>query len=196
MTRRAAAGWALTALVWAVIALPRALWAHELPGSSATLVVRDGGLVELRLLVPWSDVLRAEWMPKATPESFLGSTANQAEAVFARAFERVTARLGRELVVYANGTRPIGFAHWVWPTAREVQSALRNELMERLAMPTADHHAARLVATADALCGRSLESVELQTAPLLGPMLVTAYRPAESLVRAGARSISFRVVKP
>jgi hypothetical protein len=181
--------------VVAVMALtsPAALHAHELPGASATVVVRDGGFVELRLLVPWSELLHAQWMPRATAEVFLGTIANQSPAAFARTFAQITARLERELRLVANGSRQLAFERWHWPAAADVQAALKAELMMRLATPGADQHGERLLTTADVQSGASLASVQLQTSSLLGPTLVTAYRPTEQMVRAGGRSAAVPV---
>lgn len=157
------------------------------------MVVRDGGFVELRLLVPWSEVLRAQWMPRATPEIFLGTAVNQPAAAFARAFAQLTAQVERELHLVTNGTRAVPFSRWHWPSAADVQTALRTELMARLAAPSADHHGERLMATADVKGDAALASVQLQTARVLGPVLVTAYRPVEQLVGVGARSAPMAV---
>jgi hypothetical protein len=177
-------------------ALPRDARAHDLLGTSATLVVRDGGFVELRLLVAWSDVLRARWMPRATPEVFLGSVANQSPAAFARAYAQVLTQVEHDLRLVANRHRELPFAHWRWPAPADVQSALRTELMARLATPSADVHAERLASTADVDCAVPLTGVQLQSAAVLGPVLVTTYRPAQQFVRAGARSTLFVVSKP
>ena len=139
-------------------------------------------------MIPWSDVLRAHWMPRATPEVFLGTMSSQSPAAFAREFAKVTTRIERELRVVANGSQVLPFGHWRWPAAAEVQATLRTELMARLAAPTSDNHSERLPATADVMCSTTLTGVQLQLAAVLGPVLVTAYRPVEQMVPVGARS--------
>jgi hypothetical protein len=184
------------ATLMGMLMMPRAVRAHDLPGASATLVVRDGGFVELRLQLPWSELLQRQWMPRATPEQFLTVMVNQPPAAFAKRVLTVQAVLARELRVIANGTRTQPFTRWRWPSPAEVQNAMRTELMARLAMPGADHHAERMLVQAEVRLGSGLSAVQLQTAALLGPTLLTTYRPSEQWVGVGARSAPVPVGRP
>ena len=169
--------------------------AHELAGTSATLVVRDGGHLDLRLQVPWADVLRAQWMPKASPQLFLAQVVNQPSADFARNLTRVHAALERGARVVADADAPVAFARWQWPTAVEVQEALRRELMSRLADGARFEHVSRLAVTSDVVLARSPATVRLQLPPALGPTLVTIYHPQEQWVKAGELSAPFSLVR-
>ena len=169
--------------------------AHELAETSATLVVRDGGHLDLRLQVPWADVLRAQWMPKASPQLFLAQVVNQPNADFARSLARVRAALERGARVVAVADTPVAFARWQWPTAVEVQEALRRELMSRLADGERFEHLSRLAATSDVVLARSPATVRVQLPPALGPTLVTIYHPQEQWVKAGELSAPFSLVR-
>ena len=191
-------GWgvAVLAIALSLLMMPRAAWAHDLPGASATLVVRDGGFVELRLQLPWSELLQRQWMPRATPEQFLTVMVNQPPAAFAKRLLAVQSLLERELRVIGNGTRVQPFTRWRWPSPAEVQNAMRTELMARLAMPGADHHAERMLVQAEVRVPGGLAAVQLQTAAILGPTLLTTYRPIEQWVGVGARSAPVPVGRP
>ncbi len=178
-----------TAIVLLALCVPlRVTQAHELPGTSATLVVREGGFVELRLQLPWSELLHRQWMPGATPEQFLTVMVNQPAAVFAKRLLALQGTVERELRLIGNGTRAQPFTRWEWPSPASVQGAMRTELMARLAMPGGDHHAERMAARAELRMGVNVTTVQWQSVPLLGPTLVTAYRPVEQWVGTGARS--------
>ena len=169
--------------------------AHELAETSATLVVRDGGHLDLRLQVPWADVLRAQWMPQASPQLFLAQVVNQPSADFARNLTRVHAALERGARVVADADAPVAFARWQWPAAVEVQQALRRELMSRLADGARFEHFSRLAATADVVLARSPATVRVQLSAALGPTLVTIYHPQEQWVKAGEMSAPFSLVR-
>ena len=170
--------------------------AHELPGTSATLVVRDGGFVQLKLQLPWSDVLHRVWMPDAQMAAFLGAVVNQSPTAFAASLAKVQAALAREVRVSGNDGAPMVLTRWVWPSAIEVQTALRTELMARLATPTADHHGERFTANAEVRLGTELTTVQLQTSASLGPTLLIVYRPIEQWLGVGARSAPAPVRRP
>ena len=169
--------------------------AHELAETSATLVVRDGGHLDLRLQVPWADVLRAQWMPRVSAQQFLAQVVNQPNAEFARSLARVQTALERAARVKADADAPVAFARWQWPTAVEVQEALRKELMSRLADRDRFEHLSRLAATADVVLARNPATVRVQLPAVLGPTLVTIYQPMEQWVKAGDMSAPFSLVR-
>ena len=181
-------GVGVLATVCLLVATP--VMAHDLADASATLIVRDGGHLQLRLQVPWADVLRAQWMPKASTPEFLAKVVSMPRAEFARDLIRVQAVFERDARVVADHGRPLVFARWRWPSATEVQEALRRELMSRLADGDRFEHFSRLSATSDLALGRSPVAVRLGLPAALGNALVTVYRPAEQWVKAGAWSAS------
>ena len=89
----------------------------------------------------------------------------------------------------------MAFARWQWPTAVEVQEALRRELMSRLADGERFEHLSRLAATSDVVLARSPATVRVQLPPALGPTLVTIYHPQEQWVKAGELSAPFSLVR-
>lgn len=161
---------------------------HELTAASVTLVVRDGGHVEVRLQVPWAEVLRRAWRPDADRAAFLGEVAAMPAAEFAgrvAVVERALAQEARIAGDEATGVAPTG---WRWPAPEALREALKRELMSRLALGADFEHASRLPATADARLARSPRAVRVRLSPLLGPTLVTVVQPREQWVAPGAWS--------
>jgi hypothetical protein len=153
--------------------------------ASATLTVRSGGHVELRLQVPWAEVLREAWAPGRSMAEMLGQIASEPAAVFARRYGALTNQLARGIRLFDPSARGIGFVRWQWPSAAAVQQALRDELMSRLVDGAAFRHASRLPATAEATVAAPVPSVRLGLPPQLGPALVTVVRPEEQWVGRG-----------
>ena len=179
---------AASVAIAAVLLAPPAGDAHELAEASATLVVRDGGHVELRLQVPWAVVLHQRIMPGAAMQEFLVRMTNLRPAEFATQLTAVQGRIERETKLTAEPGKPAAFQNWHWPAAGEVQDAMRRELMSRLADGANFEHASRLSAAAETVVGRERSSARLVLAPLLGPALLTVIRPHEEWMRAGEPS--------
>lgn len=171
------------------------LSAHELADASATLVVRDGGYVQLRVQIPWAEVLRATWMPNRPMQEFLVVVTNQSRADFARQFDGVAKNIERNTKLVADATAPVTFVRWQGNVAADVQDALKRELMSRLAEGDRFEHASRLAATAEVTIGHEISSVRLQLPPSFGPSLVTVYRPEERWVKPGEYSAPINVTR-
>ena len=124
-TRTAARGRRIRTVLLATVGLLVAtpVMAHDLADASATLIVRDGGHLQLRLQVPWADVLRAQWMPKASPPEFLAKVVSLPRAEFARDLVRVQATLERDARVVADNGPPVVFARRQWPSANSQRSS-------------------------------------------------------------------------
>lgn len=197
MTRRCAAGGARRALMaclmlWAVPAAVAIAAGtarrHELAEASATVVVRDGGHVELRLQVPWADVLRRAWQPRAELVPFLGEVVALPPATLARRLAAVQRALAAEARVAGDDPAGAPLGRWQWPSPEVLRTALQRELMSRLADGAAFEHASRLAATAEGKLARSPRSVRLRLPMLLGPVLVTVLQPREQWVPPGGWS--------
>ena len=171
----------------------RLVEAHELSETSATLVLRDGGHVELRLQVPWAQVLREQWVPGVTMEEFLVRVGNQRPAEFARELTQVENGIERSTRFVIDGGAPAALSNWQWPAAAVVQEALRRELMSRLADGDRFEHASRLPALAEQTVGREPASVRFQLPVALGPALLTVYRPTEQWLKPGEVSAPISV---
>jgi hypothetical protein len=168
------------------------LQAHELTETSATLVIRDGGHLSLRLQVPWATVLQARLAPGRPAVELLGQLAAEPAPTFARRYSAVIALIARDTHALDPQGRPVAFVHWQWPSAAQVQEALRRELMARLADPVNFAHQSRLAATAEVtLQARASGQARLRLPTLLGPALLTITRPREEWLRGGAPSAPF-----
>lgn len=165
---------------------------HELEEASVALVVRPDGLVSLRLQVPWATVLRAAGDRRLDAVAFLTEAVARPPGAFARDVARVTAQVERELRL-VEGPMPRAFTRWRWPSAAEVQGALREELMSRLAEGPAFRHASRLPASAELQAGRAAAGARLVVPALLGPVLLTVSHPHEELLAPGGTSAAFRL---
>jgi hypothetical protein len=170
--------------------------AHELAETSATLIVRDGGHVELRLHIPWSDVLRSRWMPGVPMEEFLVRVTSQPEADFKRDLLRVEADVERDARVVGDGGAPSPLGRWQWPASSAVQGALKRELMSRLVDRDRFEHASRLPVSAEVTLARGPATVSLRLPGVLGPALLTVYRPAEQWLSPGQWSTPVPVAAP
>lgn len=169
---------------------------HELAEASATVVVRDGGHVELRLQVPWSDVLRRAWQPRAQPVPFLGEVVALAPTVLARRLDDLQRRLAADTRVAGGDETGVPLGRWQWPAPEALRDALQRELMSRVADGSAYEHASRLPATAEAKLPRSPRAVRVRLSALLGPALVTVLQPREQWVAPGAWSVPAPLTAP
>lgn len=157
----------------------RAVAAHEIAEAAATVVVRDERHVELRLTVPWADVLHRRMMPTRTRMEFLQRVVSGPTAEIAAAIAAVQAEVERGTRLRTDGAG-VAFTHWRWPSTREVRDAMRTELMSRMA-GDADTHPSRLLSTAEAISG-NVPAARLSFGRALGPVLLTVVRPREEWV--------------
>lgn len=178
---------------------PRSLPAHELEESAVTLVVREGGALEVRVLCTWSRLLMAPLPAAATAEDrrtrLLRLTAEPATQ-FAVRYDRLRRSLEAGIVArLADKSRRV-FGGWQWPRAAEVQEALRQEMMAEATGGDRDHHASRLMATARLVVGPRAESVQVELPRSLGPVLFTLIRPEEQWLAPAQTSPSVPLRRP
>lgn len=183
---------ALAAVLGASIPVGSAA-AHDLAETSATLIVRDGGHLELRLQVPWAEVLRDRWMHGTAMPDFLARVTSRPAAEFARDVAVVMRGIEQGVRLRSDRGRVVSFVRWQWPTGSEIQAALRKELMSRLALGNRFEHASRLGGAAEVRLGPAPEAVQLELPPWLGPALLTVSRPAEEWLRPGQPSGPIRI---
>jgi hypothetical protein len=164
--------------------------AHELGEASVALIVRPDGLIDARIMVPWATVLQARVAPRLDPVAVLTQLVNPPAAQFARTIGAVEAEIARDLRL-ADAGRGLTFARWQWPTASEIQAALREELMSRLADGAAFRHASRLAATASVRPTSPATQARLLVPAVLGPVLLTVTHPIEQLIPRGGPSAPF-----
>ena len=181
-------------LVWA--GAPAVVAAHELEEASATLTIRSGGHVALRLQVPWAELLRTTVAPGRPMVDLLGQLASEPAAAFARRYATLTNRLAVGTRLLSSAGTGIAFTRWHWPEAAIVQQALRDELMSRLVDGAAFRHASRLAAEAEATVPAPIPAVRLGLPPQLGPALVTVVRPEEQWVGRGGLSTAIDLRSP
>lgn len=173
-------------LVAALLVAPVTPEVHELNEAAATLVVREGGHVELRLLVPWADVLRQRLMPGQPMADFLARVTSERSPDVARAIAAIESEIARATSLRRSGGPPVRFTGWRWPTDTAIEAALREELMARLSGGESSHPS-RLQVTAEAVVP-ARSSVRVTFGPALGPVLLTVVHPEEAWVPAGATS--------
>lgn len=194
MTRRRrahAAVWRWTGTAACAVVLvmgaPRPAQAHELGETAVTLVVREGGAVELRLLCTWSRILAPD-TPSDTPSDTPASSgarerlmrlAAEPAPTFAARIVRLQRTLEAAVVARAGTASPQRFIAWQWPAPAAIQEALRQELMAAVTGNGADHHASRLMATARLVLGPAVPTLQVLLPPQLGPVLFTTLRPEE-----------------
>lgn len=178
---------------------PIAVHAHELTESAVTLVVRDGGALELRVLCTWSRLLTDSPRAAASADerrAALMRLAAEPAAQFATRYDRLRRALVAGIAArLADGsTRP--FVSWQWPRATEVHDALRQEMMAEATGGDRDHHASRLMATARLVLGPRAESVRVELPRLLGQVLFTSMRPDEQWLAPAQSSPAVALRRP
>lgn len=183
MTRRVVGALALLLCTVGGVAV-----AHELAEPSITLSVREGGFVGVRVQVPWSAVLRRRFFPAMNVAQALGTLASLPSADFATKLQDAQRDIERTLLVRANGAPPRVLARYVWPSAGEVQQALRTEMMERVATTDGSGHAVRFPVSAELQLSSTVRTVQVQPPAVFGATMVTLQRPVERMVRGGAMS--------
>jgi hypothetical protein len=191
MTRRVLGAVLLLVCVVAGVAA-----AHELAEPSITLTVREGGFVGVRVQLPWSAVLRARFFPAMNATQALGTLASLPPASFAAKLLDAQRDIERTLLVRANGAPPRGLARYVWPSAGDVQQALRTEMMERMATPDGSGHAVRFPVSAELQLSSTVRSVQVQPPAVFGATMITLQRPVERMVRGGAMSSPIAIPVP
>lgn len=178
---------ALTVAVSAGIAAT----AHELPESSATVIVRDGGQVELRLQIPYAEVMQRALAPQQRPEAFLGVYANMPAPAFEQAASRVQTEIVRDTRLVADG-RTAELRQWRFPSAEAIKASLQTLVMARI-VGNAGQEVPRLAVTASAIVMPSARAVQLRLPVPFGRALVTVSHPSEQWVEKGALSRPFPI---
>lgn len=171
----------------ACVLLSVALGAHDLTESSALLTVRDSGIVELRLTIPYDDVLRRATMPNQPLPVFLAAFSSAADRAVAGALTTLHEHVHRETRVMADG-RPVPLTAWEWPDVGLVRTGFRRAAM--MATVGTHEHMERLTVTARGQLagGAPIRQVQIQLPEQLGPALVTVIHPEERWIKGGALS--------
>lgn len=163
--------------------------AHELEETAVTLVVREGGALELRLVCTWSRLLLADRVatPAAAREQ-LARLAAESDTRFATRVNALRRTIESSVRARAVGNTHQAFTAWQWPAARAVQEAIRQELMAAMTGGAGDHHASRMTTTARLVVGPTTPAVQLELPKQLGPVLLTVVRPQEQWLAPGQPS--------
>lgn len=171
----------------ACVLLAVALGAHDLTETSATFTVRDSGVVELRLAIPYDEVLRRTTMPKQPLPVFLAAFSSAGDRSVAAALTTLHEHVRRNTRVVADG-RPVPLTAWEWPDVGLVRSGFRRAAM--MATVGTHDHMERLTVTARGQLtgGSPIRQVQVQLPEQLGPTLVTVLHPEERWLRGGALS--------
>lgn len=183
--------WWQAMLLAALFVLPvRRATAHELQETAITLVVREGGALDLRVTCTWSRLLLASGAAGTTEgaRAAVARLAAEPEAAFAARVDAVRRALEARVRLQMGAGVRRAFIGWQWPSASVVQEALRQETMAAMTGGGGDHHASRLTATARLVVGPKIPSVQLDLPPQLGAVLLTVSRPKEQWLAPGQSS--------
>lgn len=175
----------LTCIALVVGVLAAAPPAHDLAQSSALVTVRDTGLLELRLSVPYEEALHASAMPRQPQPLFLASVSSMTDARVAALLDAFQAALQRGTRVVADG-RTVPLTSWQWPAHGQVRATIRQAAM--IATLGVHDHVERLTITATGRTTALPRQVQLQVPAAVGPVLLTVVRPQEQWLRSGALS--------
>lgn len=180
-----------TALRWILLVccalVPAGMTAHELGESSATLTVRDAGVVELRLAVPYDEVLRRTTMPNQPRPIFVAAFSSATDASVSSTLTALHDRLRRGTHIVADG-HEVPLTAWQWPDTGAVRTQFRRAAM--MTTVGAHEHMERLtvLARGQVTGGASIRQVQVQVPELLGPALVTVLHPDERWLKGGVLS--------
>lgn len=179
-------------LGWRAALVLAAGWsAHEIGQATLTVAFRDGGRGDLKLVVPWAIVLQRRFAPAESVEGYLARTA-QDDAALAAAVATVEREIETGLLMVPEGEKPIRLGGWRWPAPGDIRDSLRRELMSRLALGDRFEPASRLESRAEVEVGRAA-SIQVRIPAVLGPAVVTVFRPVERWVPAGSLSGPVRI---
>lgn len=170
-----------------------AILAHELPDASATVIVREGGYVQIRMQVPYADVMNRVMAPQQLSPAFVAAKVNVPAAEFERDVARVNAIIARETALVADGGRPVPLRRWQWPAADQIHQAFRTAMMAAIAAPGRHDHLPRFTVIADGQLAGGIRAVQVRLPVALGAALVTAYHPQERWVTPGQLSPALEI---
>lgn len=158
----------------------QSLVAHELQEAAATVIVRDARHAELRLTLPWADLLHQRLMPTRSRTDVLQRLTSGPTGPLTTAIAVLRREVEASVRLQLDGRPPMAFTRWRWPSEETIRAALRTELMARLA-GDAETHPARLVTTSEVIAS-DLPSARIVFGRVLGPVLLTVQRPREEWV--------------
>lgn len=165
-------------LVWATAG------AHELQENRATLVQRDNTLVAMTLYLDCPQALHRSLAPQSTFVAFAAAHANLPPDAFKTVWLRAQSRLQTEI----RATRPSGqalvFQRWAWPEPAQVQTTLRERLMEAMVAPGEHSHVPPLEVRAELVTAQALTALRMEFPSALGRVLVMSYRPKQVWVES------------
>ena len=170
-----------------VLAVPTRAQGHELAEASATLAIREGGHLEVRLQVPWAEVLHRRLMPTRSLTDFLARITSEPDAELHQALASIRSAIEAGTLIVSPDGRTRRLSRWSWPSPAQLRGALQEELMERMTGATDLTHPARLATTAE-LIEPGVGTVRLRFPVVLGPVLLTVVRPSQTWVPAGGTS--------
>jgi hypothetical protein len=171
--------------------------AHEITGPRATLVMRDGGHVSMTMYLDGADLLRAASPPGEAPAEALRRLAAMEPSAFARAWAQAQGAVQASTRLQGSPNLAVVLSHWSWPSAAQVQAALRQAVMRGLAKSGGaealhPEPAALLEARAETVLPATARDLRVQFPASLGEVIVVSYRPGQQEVGAGRWSTPLR----
>jgi hypothetical protein len=159
--------------------------AHDLAQSSAVVTVRDTGVIEIRLAVPYEEALHAATMPRQPQGVFLASFSSGSDRQAAAVLAAFNVAVQRGVRIVADG-QAVALGDWQFPAQADVRATLRRAAM--MATVGAHDHVDRLMVTATGRASGPVRQVQVQLPPALGPALLTVLHPREQWLRDGRLS--------
>lgn len=164
--------------------------AHDLAQGSAVVTVRDGGLVDIRISVPYDEALHAATMPRQPQGVFLAGFSSASEAQAAAVLTSFNAAVQRGVRVVADG-QVVTLGNWQFPRNADVRATLRRAAM--IATLGAHDHVDRLTVTATGQARGTVRRIQVQLPGVLGPALLTVVHPQERWLHDGRLSSAIPV---
>ena len=147
--------------------------------AQAALVQRDNTLVAMTLYLDLPGVLHRSLAPKGAFIEFATAHVNLPPDVFKTVWLRVQSRLQSEIRAARPSGQALTFQRWTWPEPAQVQSALRERLMEAMVAPGEHPHTAPLEVRAELVAAQPVTALHIEFPPVFQPVLVMSYRPKQ-----------------
>lgn len=153
--------------------------AHDLQENRATLVQRDSHLVSMTLYIAMPEAMHRVLAPERPFQEFALAYANLPLVAFKSALLQITSHMQSQTRASTAGGRQQGFERWVWPEPQQIQTALRERLMEAVVAPGKHSQAAPLEVRAQLHAVRPIRALRVQFPAALGRVTVVSYRPKQ-----------------
>lgn len=172
--------------------LASSAFAHELPASRLTLVLRDRNHLSLTFFIDYTDALHRALAPQRPFPEFVLMASSMKPHDLQKELLRAQARFetNTRLTLTAGGQATI--KNWKWPDADRVQAMLRERAMQVVVAPGDHAHQEPTEIHAEVTATEAIGSVTLRLPEEFQRVLVVSYRPRQTWIESNKESTAIR----